>query len=111
MPEPEYVPGTIIRQIFNEGQFADRVRRGELRARVFDYNNHLGRRARQKLRDRRTGRAERKRIRSQMVGFYEAGKLVALVHQYRRRDGSIRGRPDPKWIAHKGRILKVRQAP
>jgi hypothetical protein len=43
--------------------------------------------------------------RSQMVEYLDAdGAGVALVHQYRRRDGSLgaSGRPDPKWVVVAG---------
>jgi hypothetical protein len=73
-----------------------------LRRQIFDYNNHLNRRQRQKL-------GERRCTRSQMVAYYESdGRLVALVHQYRRPDGSLRGgRPDPKRLVYQGRTLAI----
>jgi hypothetical protein len=103
--ETEWVSKTIIREAFNRGQFLERAERGELRHRVTEYNTHLNRRQRSQL-------GERKCTRSQLVAYYEpTGDLVALVHQYRRPDGSIRGRPDPKWLVYNNRRLAVRQAP
>ena len=103
--DPEWVDEDIIRDAFNEGQFFERASRGDLRRRTLDYNNHLNRRQREKL-------GERKCTRSQTVGYYEPdGGLVALVHQYRRRDGSLRGgRPDPKRLVYQGRTLAIRQS-
>ena len=103
--ETEWVSKTIIRDAFNRGQFFEKAERGELRRRVTDYNTHLSYRQRRRL-------AEPKCTRSQMVAYYEpAGNMVALVHQYKRRDGSIRGRPDPKVLVYENRRLAVRQAP
>lgn len=45
---------------------------------------------------------------SEMVAYLQAdGRRIALVHQYRRPDGTLAasGRPDPKWLLVEGEIL------
>lgn len=83
-----------MRRTFNELQFAKRVDDGELVQQVREPSIHLkGRLAR--------ARREPRCTRSQLIEYFDAlGRKVAIVHQYRRRDGSIggSGRPDPKWL-------------
>lgn len=83
-----------IRRAFNAGRFRERADAGELKRRHRQESIHLkGRLARQ--------RGEPRCTRSQMIEYFElSGLKVAIVHQYRRRDGSIggSGRPDPKWL-------------
>ena len=45
----------------------------------------------------------------QVVHYFEAGREVARVHQYLRRDGTLgaSGLPDPKWLRDGNRVLKV----
>jgi hypothetical protein len=47
---------------------------------------------------------------SQRIFYYRQGKLVAVVHQYIRPDGSLggSGRPDPKWLRDGNTILKFK---
>jgi len=48
--------------------------------------------------------------RSQIVAYYdEEGNRLAIVHCYLRPDGTLggSGRPDPKWLLHKGKIYKA----
>lgn len=43
---------------------------------------------------------------SQIVTYFELdGKPVPRVHHYRRKDGTLRGRPDPKRIMLPDRTL------
>lgn len=103
---PDWVTPDIIRDAFNRGQFRERAERGELKQRTLDFNTHLNRRQRQKLHEPRC-------TRSQMVRYSTLdGKSVALVHQYRRPDGTLgsSGLPDPKWLFIDGRTLAVRQS-
>lgn len=46
---------------------------------------------------------------SQLIGYFEDGKLVAKAHQYLRPDGSIgaSGKPDPKWLCQDGVIYSA----
>lgn len=107
LDELEYVSESIIRDAFNKGRFFERAKSGELRHRIMDYNTHLSSRQRRKLGEPKEPRCTR----SQMVAYYDqAGKMVAAVHQYKRRDGSLRGLPDPKRLVYGNRRLAVRQA-
>lgn len=83
-----------LRRRFNEGRYWPRVRSGELRAEV-----------------RRDGHpspdlsGEPYCTRSQIVAYLDAGgRRVAVVHQYRRPDGTLggSGRPDPKMLVEGG---------
>ena len=88
------VDDATIRRAFNKGRFWERAQAGELSERLREESIHLkGRLARTRREPRCT--------RSKMVEYFDvSGRKVALVHLYRRRDGSIggRGRPDPKWL-------------
>ncbi len=98
---------TIIRDAFNRAQIFEGANRGELRARVFGYNTHLSRRQRRLKREPRC-------TRSQMVLYATLdGRPVALVHQYRRPDGTFggKGRPDPKRLFYENRVLAIRESP
>jgi len=78
-----------IRNRFNRGRFWERAQAGELGVRVRD--SYV---------PRRRIKGEPSRTKTQMVEYLDpvTGRLVALVHQYRRPDGSLggSGRPDPK---------------
>ena len=45
--------------------------------------------------------------------FTLEGQPVALVHQYRRKEGSlgVSGRPDPKRLFTSGKIIALRESP
>lgn len=93
-----------IQEIFNKCQYYERVVRGELRQRVWGYDNHLSRRQRQKI-------GEPLCTRSQMMLYYDSdGQPLALVHQYRRRNGTLggSGKPDPKRIFMSGTVIAIR---
>ena len=111
----EYVTDDIIQEAFNKGQFVQRLTHRQLQQRVFNYDTHLNRRQRQAL--NRTARLETRATRctrSQMVLYYSLdGMPVALVHQYRRPDGTLAasGKPDPKRLFFAGRVIAVRQSP
>ena len=88
------VDSVTIRRAFNEGRFWERAQADELSQQLREESIHLkGRHARR--------RGEPPCTRSKMVEYFEeSGRKVALVHLYRRRDGSIGGQglPDPKWL-------------
>lgn len=104
---PQWVTPDIICQEFNQRQFYEKAQRGELVQHVFHYNTHLKRSQRKEL-------GEPHCTRSQMVIYYDSnGEPVALVHQYKRRDGSLggSGKPDPKRLFVSGQVIAVRQSP
>lgn len=79
----------VLRALFNEHQFYERVLNGSLKARITS----------QKSAPASLG--EPAGTVSEMVAYIQEGiGRVALVHQYRRPDGSIAasGMPDPKWL-------------
>jgi hypothetical protein len=86
-----------IRKLFNEGRYYERMQAGEFRAQII--RQVLVRRG-----DRRIRNAF-----SQTVQYWDRfGNLVAVVHQYRKRDGSLgaSGRPDPKFLRHEDVIYR-----
>jgi hypothetical protein len=96
-----FVDQETIRRAFNVGNFLEKLRAGELRARIHENSIHLSRRL-AKARD------EPRCTRSQIVSYYDGtGLRVAVIHQYRRRDGSLGGSglPDPKWLRVTNEIL------
>jgi hypothetical protein len=96
----EWVSKDIIRQIFNDGQFYEKTLSGELRA-VVKKDSHPA----------TPPGGEPVCTRSQIVFYYGPRRaIVAIVHQYLRRDGTIgaSGRPDPKRLFLPDRILSVR---
>jgi len=105
--EPEWVSENIIQETFNKCQLYERVLRGELHQRIFNYDNHLKRRQREKIREPRCTRSQ--------ILLYSTldGKPVALVHRYVRKNGELggKGRPDPKRLLLPNKIIAVRQSP
>jgi hypothetical protein len=98
----EWVSATIIRQIFNESQLAEKVAAGEL-TQSLKKNSHL---------DSPRSR-EPYCTNSQIVMYFDQkGKLLAIVHQYLRPDGSLgaSGKPDPKRLYLPDKIISVRSA-
>lgn len=98
-----WVDPDVIRRAFNDGHYYDRVRSGELRAELRLKPLHLT------LRLARS-RGEPRCTWSQIWSYFDpnTGIQVAVVHQYRRRDGTVgaSGRPDPKWLRlADGRII------
>lgn len=95
----EWVSADIIRRAFNDGQFWERVLMGEATETVFK-ERHLS-----------THEREPFCTLSQIVVYWDAGDSpIAIVHQYKRPDGSLgaSGRPDPKRIVLGQRILATR---
>jgi hypothetical protein len=91
----------VIQTVFNNGQFYDRLRSGELYASLHENSLHLSRRL------ART-RQQPYCTRSQILSYYDQnGTKVAVVHQYRKRDGTLGGSglPDPKWLRLNDKIL------
>ena len=77
------------------------ARRGEFVVEI-DRNNHL-------KRGRAREAGQQYCTRSQFVLYFDDGGLVAAMHQYRRRDGTLgaSGMPDPKYLRLEDRILKT----
>ncbi len=89
-----------LRRRFNHAACVERAARGELLVRVLREAHPSPPRSR-----------EPRCTRSQLLGYYDriTGQLVALAHQYRRRDGSIggKGRPDPKQLVEGDTIYRI----
>jgi hypothetical protein len=99
----EIVSTAIIRQFFNTSQMYERTKTGDLVA-VFKKDKHSS----------IPPRGEPFCTRSQIFYYTTlTGKLVAIVHQYLRPDGSLgaSGLPDPKMIILEDRIIAVRAKP
>lgn len=82
-----------IQRVFNENQYYERMQAGEFRSEVVKQNR------------RRTGGRNVRNTMSQTVVYRDSyGRRVAVVHQYRKRDGSLggSGKPDPKLVIHEG---------
>lgn len=82
-----------IRRLFNEGRYFERMLAGEFRVRIIRQN------------PRKRGDRKVRNTMSQTVEYWDRfGNLVARVHQYVRRDGTIAGsgRPDPKLLVQDG---------
>lgn len=96
----EWVSSDIIRQAFNDGQYYEKARRGQLRSYV-KRTSHPA----------HPPQGEPVCTRSQIVVYYSPdGDPVALVHQYLRPNGQLgaSGLPDPKRLFLEDRILSVR---
>src|SRR5262245_24813034 len=80
-----------IRGRFNQGLYWERSQQGEFTVRKME-----------SVVPTRRIRGEPKGTKSQIIEYADkvTGERVALVHQYRRRDGSLggSGRPDPKQL-------------
>jgi hypothetical protein len=79
--------------MFNEGRYYERMKNGEFRATI--------------LRERLVRRGDRRvrKTKSQTVEYLDRlGRRIAIVHQYRKHDGSLGGSglPDPKILVHDG---------
>ncbi len=90
-----------LRRLFNEGRYLERLKLGEFTARV-----------------RRRGHPSPPRANEPLctwsmtiVYLDQHDRPVALVHEYRRKDGTrgASGQPDPKWLLHNG-IVYVPEA-
>ena len=96
----EFVSEVEVRRIFNENRYFERMQEGEFRSRIVKQNRRRGG-------DRRVRNAM-----SQTVEFFDMqGRRVALVHQYRMKDGRMggSGKPDPKVVVHEGVIYFLDQ--
>jgi hypothetical protein len=92
----EWVSPSIIRKLFNDGQYYHRVLSGQLTTYI---------KADTVLKTPPDG--ELSGTRSQIVIYYDLdGQFVAIVHQYLRLDGTLgaSGKPDPKKLFHEGRM-------
>lgn len=86
----------VLRQVFNEGRYYERVCSNELLATV--ETSHPAPPA----------AGQPPGTVSEMVAYHDNGfRRLALVHQYRRPDGSLggSGRPDPKRLLLDNEIL------
>lgn len=96
----EYVSENIIRQLFRDGQYLQRLESGEL-VPLLKADRH----------PEHPLASEPHCTRSQIVCYYtHQCELVAEVHQYLRPDGTLgaSGRPDPKRLVFPDRIIAVR---
>ena len=89
----------MIRAAFNDGQFPERLRAGELSTTLWSENH-----------PRRPPTGDPRCTLSQIWVYFDGGNPVALVHQYLRPDGKLGagGRPDPKRLAIGDKVLAVR---
>jgi hypothetical protein len=89
----ELVSKDLLRGMFNEDRYCERMLEGEFQARIVAQNR------------KRRGDSRVRNTLSQTVEYWDKfGNLIARVHQYRKRDGSLggSGRPDPKMQLHEG---------
>jgi len=96
----EEVTADIIRRVFNEGQYYQRALDGEFQMRVVR-NQHC----------EKPPPGEPTCTHSQIVYYYsQGGDAIAVVHQYRRPDGTLggSGKPDPKSLQTATRRLWTR---
>lgn len=99
----QWVTKETIRKYFNDGEFVERARSGELAA-MLKRDSHPD----------QPPIGEPLCTRSQIVYYYALdGHAVAVVHQYLRPDGTIgaSGLPDPKRLILQDRIISVRSEP
>jgi hypothetical protein len=93
---PEIVSSDEIHRIFNDNCYVCRLQAGELRKNKLESVHVRSRKA-----------AVPVCSHSQIIEYLDNdGNRVALVHQYRLRDGTLgaSGQPDPKWLLHEGKI-------
>lgn len=96
----EWVDKEIIRQIFNENGYLNKMLNGELLTRL-KRNSHC----------KNPPEGEPLCTHSQIEYYYaRSGEPVAVVHQYRRPDGSLAGsgQPDPKCIFLPDKTISVK---
>jgi len=95
------VPPGVIRKIFNDNGYFERVNSKAWTTRIVES---------EPIRHPFPGHP--RGTRSQIVHYLnERGLVMAIVHQYRKPDGSIggkRGLPDPKFLVHKGVLYHAR---
>jgi hypothetical protein len=97
--EVREVSATDLRSMFNNGEFANRLARGELGSRVLRWSHPSPSRAGQPV-----------CTKSQLVAYtVPGGQFVAIVHQYLRPDNTLgaSGKADPKWILQDGVIYTL----
>lgn len=85
-----HVPPSVIRDLFNASGYLDRIVEGTI---VEDIKRH-------QHRDPPPDGCPYC-THSQIIRYFtEDGQKVAVVHQYKKPDGSIAasGKPDPKWL-------------
>jgi hypothetical protein len=87
-----------IRKIFNDGQFWQRMKNGELREIVMESHPASSK------------SGQPRGTKSQICSYRDQyGHEVARVHQFKRKDGTLgaSGKPDPKKLLHKGVLYLV----
>jgi hypothetical protein len=89
-----------LRRMFNDGKYYERMRAGEFHAQI--------------LRQSPVTRGDRqiRNSKSQFVEYRDTfGIVIARVHQYRMRDGSLgaSGCPDPKLLRHEGVLYALEE--
>jgi hypothetical protein len=93
-PPLQRVDEWTLRAIFQTARCLERLQSGELRPKLLQ-NRHP---SKPKAREPRC-------THSQIVAYLtDQGKVAAIVHQYRRTDGTLgaSGKPDPKRVFHRG---------
>jgi len=106
-PSPKKLPvetatPTIIRQLFNNGRFFEKVKSGEFTTKM-KRNSHPA---------NPPGNMP-VCTRSQTLCYCKPnGQVVAIVHQYLQPDGTVgaSGLPDPKYLVLEDRILYLKQS-
>lgn len=86
-----FVSEVELLRIFNENRYFERMREGE-------FHSYIVKQSRRRGGDRRVRNAM-----SQTVEYRDQhGRRVAIVHQYRLKDGRLggSGKPDPKVVVH-----------
>jgi hypothetical protein len=95
-PPSEYVTAWALRELFNEGQYFERLQAGEFTA---------------DIRDQRAAPSRYPAgTRSQIIRYLDSnGRTVAIIHQYGTPDGMpISGSlPDPKYLFQDGTRYKL----
>jgi hypothetical protein len=89
-----------MRKLFNDGRYFERARAGEFRVVIVADTRA----------SRRSGQPHG--TRSQEIHYCDKyGRTVAILHQYRRPDGTLggSGRPDPKFLIIEGMIYRLRR--
>ena|ERR1700722_2265623 len=92
-----------LQKLFNDGQYWERTKTGELTVKVRDHRHPSLMAAHEPF-----------CTYSQMLSYFDKdGNEVARVHQYLRPDGTVgaSGKPDPKRLLKDSILYRLRKAP